>query len=126
MTDRAAVRNAADPVQVRRAGKKDQDKGELFRAALVAVMGTVPGRAFVWGLLERAGVYQSIWSPNAEIHYRAGRQDYGHELMADVLAADEELFLQMEREARGRVKKDNAEIDAAATPASDQEQTSNG
>lgn len=124
--ERAAVRNAADPEQVRRAGKKDRDREELFRASLVLVMQTAPGRAVLWGLLERAGVYRSIWSPNSEIHYNAGRQDFGHELMATIIAADEEAYLLMEREARGRVKRDNAEIDAAQTPASDQGAQENG
>lgn len=124
--ERAAVRNAADPEQVRRAAKKERDREELFRAALVLVLQTTPGRAVLWGLLERAGVYRSIWSPNSEIHYNAGRQDFGHELMATILAADEDAYLLMEQEARGRVKKDNAEIDAAQTPASDQGAESNG
>lgn len=120
MEPRDLVRNAADPDQVKRAERRERKLEELFRAALVATLATEAGRAVCWGLLERAGVYRSIWTPNAEIHYRAGRQDFGHELMALILAADEDLYLTMEREARSRKRKDNAETDAAHTPASDQ------
>lgn len=126
MAERDLVRNASDPEQVRRAAKKERDRAEYFRAALVATLKTAEGRAVIWELLDLAGVYRSIWVPNAEIHYRAGRQDFGHELMALVLAAGEDLYLLMETEARARKRKDNAETDAAHTAPASSEGASNG
>lgn len=120
MNDRAQVRNAADPQQVRRAERKERDAAAQVQAAMRAVMATVDGRMVMWDLLERAGVFRSIWHPSAEIHYRAGRQDYGHELQAVILAADEDLYDTMTREARARVKRANNETDAAHTPRADQ------
>lgn len=112
---RAEGRNAADPRQVKRAGRLERDRAEQLRAHVVAVLTTESGRAVFWELLERAGVYRSIWTPNSEIHYKAGRQDFGHELMALIVDASEEGYELMEREARARRKRDERSTDAAHT-----------
>jgi hypothetical protein len=109
------VRNAADEKQVRNAGRKAQDVEALKRARLRAVMELPEGRAFLWDLLEDCRVYESIWHPSAQIHYNAGVQDTGHRLMARMLEASEELFQQLEREARSRRKKFESDIDASHT-----------
>lgn len=113
---RAEVRNAADPEQVYRAGRKDKRKESARRQLYAAILATVDGRAFCWALLEKAKVFESIWHPSALIHYNAGRQDFGHELMADLIAADDAGYLLMETEARARAKRAAAETDAAHTP----------
>jgi hypothetical protein len=82
---------------------------------LEKVLGTIDGRAVIWELLSRAGIFNSIWESSARIHYNAGRQDFGHELLALVTACNEELYVQLEREARAQVKRDNQEIDAGQT-----------
>lgn len=109
---RALVQNASDPQQVRFAVRKERQEQERYRAALAGVMRTVEGRALLWNLLERAGVFRSVWSPSAAIHYNAGRQDFGHELMAWMLEVDEEGYQQMEREARAWLRGRAREIDA--------------
>lgn len=116
MADRAAVQNAADPAQVRRAGRKDRDDAEQRRVRLHAVMLTPLGRAAMWDLLELAGVFRSIYHASALIHYNAGRQDFGHELMAKLLEVDEDLYIVMEQEARQRKRRDQAALEAAHTP----------
>ena len=121
MTDArvAQVLNAADRDQVRRAGRKDRDRAARVATDAAAVLASTHGRRFCWDLLERAGVYRSIWDPTARIHYNAGRQDFGHELMALLVSAQPDLYLLMEQEARARQKRDDAETDAAHTaPAS--------
>lgn len=118
MADRSQVRNAASPDQVRRAERREKRLAELSRAALVEVMRSPAGRMVLWDLLERAGIYRSIFTTNAEIYYRAGRQDFGHELLAMILEADEAGYEVLEREARARKRSDNAETDAAHTPSS--------
>lgn len=112
---RAEVRNAADAEQVKRAERKTARRAALEAANIKAVMSTLEGRAFVWELLTRARVFESIWHPSAAIHYNAGRQDFGHELQALILGVDEELYDQMAREARGRAKRDANETDAQHT-----------
>jgi len=117
---RAQVRNAADPKQIKRAERKDRERAELFRAALKATLETPAGRVVFWELLRLARVYESIWHPSAEIHYLAGRQDYGHELMALLIEADDELFALMETEARARAKRDDRATDAAHTASAEE------
>lgn len=117
---RAQVRNAADPRQVARAARVERRRDETFRAALQVVMQSAEGRFVMWALLSRAGVYGSIWDASARIHYNAGRQDFGHELLADLTATDEMLYLQMETEMRAWQKREDRETDAAHTSRAEQ------
>lgn len=111
--DRAQVRNAADPNQVRRAARRQQRLEALEHAAVKAVMSTEAGRLVMWSLLERCGIYASVWTPSAEIHYRAGKQDMGHEIQALILEVDEDLYDLMAREARARKRQDDRATDAS-------------
>jgi hypothetical protein len=119
----AAVRNAADPRQVRFAERLEKQQAERFARALAGVMSTPEGRIVMANLIRRAGVYKSIWHPSSEIHYNAGRQDYGHELMADLVRLSEETYQLMEREEWAWAKHQQATIDAAHTARSDGGQT---
>lgn len=107
--------NAADPGQVRHAGRKEKQRSARRVAALRAVMNTPEGRLVMWDLLERAGVFRSVWHPSALIHYNAGRQDFGHELLALLAEADEEAYLTMEREMRTLARRDSNEAEAVRT-----------
>lgn len=117
--DRAAVRNAADPQQVKNAGRSEKRRAAQFFDNLRAVMGTNYGRAVLWDLIRDAGVFESIYHPSSAIYYNAGRQDYGHKLMAQIITADPALYILMEREARERDARDDASQDAAQTPSAD-------
>jgi hypothetical protein len=124
---RAAVRNAADPKQVKRADRYEKRRAERRLANLQAVLATPAGRALIWDWLADAGIYRSVWDNSARIHYNAGRQDFGHERLAEVVAADEQLYMVMESEARARARRDNAEIEAGHTPAAtEQGEQNNG
>jgi len=117
MSDRALVRNGSDPDQVNRARRKTREAERQRLGAIAEVMKAPAGRRVMWDLLCKARVFESIWNPSAAIHYNAGRQDFGHELMADLLEADETLYELMEREARTRAKREQGQNDAAATAA---------
>lgn len=108
--------NAADRSQVKHAARKEREAEARVGANLKAVMSTVSGRAAMWDLLERFGVFRSVWANSAMIHYNAGRQDCGHELMALLLAADEGGYLRMEQEAREVGRRDKVEREAVRTP----------
>lgn len=120
MADRAEVRNAADPAQVKRAARKERDREALLADALRLTLSQPAGRFVFWNLLERAKIYHSIMTPGPEIYYNAGRQDFGHELLALAIACDEELYALMEKEARERKAKENRATDAAHTPKADE------
>lgn len=123
---RAQVRNAADPQQVRRAARKEKQLEERFTNALRDVMGSASGRLVLWELLSRAGVYRSIWVMTAEIHYRAGQQDFGHMIQAEILKAGEDGYELMAREARLRAQREANETDAAHVSRAEQGDRTNG
>jgi len=110
---RTLVRNAADPDQVKRAGRKVDDIATQRRNRLRAVMETPEGRAFLWDLLNELKVYESVWHPSALIHYNAGVQDAGHKLMARMVDASEDHYDLMTREARARGRRFDSEVDAS-------------
>lgn len=109
-------RNAADREQVKYARRVERRAQERVTASLQVVMQTAEGRLVLWELLERAGIYRSIWDPSARIHYNAGRQDYGHEILGLMLEADADLYLEAEREARDRKRRQARETEAVQTP----------
>jgi hypothetical protein len=115
VSQRALVRNAADPKQVRFAERMERRQQERYQNALAAVLATPEGRVVLCALIKRAGVYRSVWAPSAEIHYRAGRQDYGHELMAELIGTNELAYQQMEREEWEWLKLQERSIDAQHT-----------
>lgn len=116
MADRPAhTRNAGDIGDVRRADRAAKRARERELTVTRAVLATVDGREFLRNQLEVLGVFRSIWRANAEIHYLAGRQDAGHELMALLTEADEAAYLQMETEARERRKRADIETEAGHT-----------
>ncbi|HMJ02427.1 MAG TPA: hypothetical protein VK506_05770 [Conexibacter sp.] len=113
--DRADVRNAADPEQVERAGRKEKRLATREQDLTRAVLATPEGRAFCWSLLVKAKVFESIYHASALIHYNAGRQDFGHELIALLLDADEDGYLLMEKEARAFNRREANSTDAVHT-----------
>lgn len=106
------VRNAGDVADVKRAERAMKRARARELDVTRAVLATVEGREFLRNQLELLGVFRSIWRANAEIHYLAGRQDAGHELMALLVEADEPAYLQMETEARERRRRADLEMAA--------------
>lgn len=121
------VRNAADPQQTKRAARIERRREERDAADLVAGMQTSEGRRMLWTRIKKCGVFQSVWEPSAKIHYNAGRQDVGHELLADVINASPDLYSLMEREARELQRREHMEIEAGhTTTAATDEDAPNG
>jgi hypothetical protein len=111
--DRALMRNAADPRQVARAARKEREQGVRWEVMLRATLMTVEGRATLWELLARAGVFRSIFDPSSRIYYNAGRQDFGHELLAEITRVAPDLYIRMEAEARTHQASLDREAEAA-------------
>jgi hypothetical protein len=114
---RATVKNAADPSQVKTAGRIEQRRGQYLQTCLRAVMATVEGRAVLLEIVNRAGVREGIFDHSGSVTYfKAGRQNYGFELLALCEAADQDAWAQAQAEHRARARKDDATADAARTP----------
>lgn len=123
---RSLVKNAGDPQQVKRAARVERRKQQREVDDIIAVMSTPEGRRFVAARIKRCGVYGSVWEASAKIHYNAGRQDTGHELMADVISAAPDAYTLMEREARELQRREEAEIAAGMVSDAEEEDQPNG
>lgn len=114
MADRALVRNAADPEQVKRAGRKVRDREALLMAALKETLRYESGRLVLSELLDRAGLYAtSLDSSGSMVYFKEGRRNFGLEIRAACESADEEATDLMDRERRARIKRMTADLDEA-------------
>lgn len=116
MAHRDLVRNAADPKQVARAGRVEQERVERFQASLQVVLESPEGRLVIWELLRGCGVFDSIWDPSSRIHYLAGQHDFGLSLRRSCIEAHEDGYELMEREGRARQRQESAGAVAARSP----------
>lgn len=107
-----AQTNAADPRQVAQGSRIARAREARFLNSLRAVMETEPGRIVMLELIRRCKVFESIWHASAEIHYNAGRQDFGHELMATLVDQNLDAYQLMEREGWEWLKREQATIAA--------------
>jgi len=124
MADPTQVHNAGDPQQVRRAGRADKRRAARRLAAYRAVLATPEGRFVLADLLARAGIYASGFAPDAlRMAFLAGRREFGLELQATLIGADDRAYDVMEREARARAHADAQEAEAAHTPPAEERET---
>lgn len=121
MPDRPAlVGNAADPEQVKYAGRK-QRRTESRREELVRKMlSTTQGREFLWQELEYHGIYQDITGPVEEVYVAIGRRSQGLRLLSELVRHDD-LYLTMQKEAMQRDEQIARETEAVRTPAASEE-----
>lgn len=119
---RPEVSDASNRREVDAARAREKQRLERTQNAYRAVMATKEGRAVMWDIISRAGVYETPWNHHSmEIFRNIGRHDYGRELMADVIELDEGLYIQMEIEARAQARLDRDTTDAAHTKRAAQE-----
>lgn len=97
--DDPLVDNVSDAQQVRRARTTEKKRREQLLADLRAVLKTGEGRRVLWAILGNCRTFESVYDENAlRMAHRAGRQDLGHELMADIDAAQPDAFVAMMKE----------------------------
>lgn len=106
-------RNAGDRKEQAQLERLTRRRERRWIADLGATMATPEGRAVVWGLIERAGVFRSAFNPHGSVaSYNLGRQDFGHEMIAEILKLGNEPYLAMEREGRDAAARDLAEAES--------------
>lgn len=108
--DDALVTDTGDEAQVQRAGQKVKDKARQDKADIRHVLGTEPGRRFVWRLLEQCRVFESVFSREAAtMGFMAGQQDVGHALMQWIEQADDAALGRLMQEAHNKRRRARAE-----------------
>lgn len=118
-------RSATDPAQVQHAGRTVKQRRERLEGSLRAILAQPAGRFLLWALLDKAGIYETVYRPDdveaaLGMAYRAGRQDYGHALLAMIIEADEEAYLTMQREARAFERAEDRATAAVQTQAAEE------
>jgi hypothetical protein len=109
-----AKTNAADPRQVWLAEKLEERRLGRWVGSMGAVMGDPDGRAFVWAVIRKAGVYETPFDPHGSIQsWKIGRGDLGRELLAEVLKHYPAEYLLMEKESRDVEALERAQIEAS-------------
>ncbi len=115
---RDLVKNAADVGQLKRAEQILARRARRDVEDLREVLQTLPGRRLVGRWLRKCGIYESCTALDTRIYVLSGRRDIGLELLGEVVQ-HHELYLQMEKERRDLVRREereNAAVhDAAAS-----------
>lgn len=126
MAARDLQRNASDPQQVKFAERFERRRSERQASAIRAVMQLPAGRLFLWGLLGRLGIDETVYDHSGStMYFKEGRRNAGLELKAAMLEADEEMYQLMEREMRALARSEQLEI-AGAQTRSAQEESNDG
>lgn len=111
MSERASVRNAGDPDQVRKADRADKRKDDIADRDLQWIMAEAPGRRFVMLLL------RGIYDPGLELFaadpyvtaYNVGNLAPLKKLLAHIKLVCPELLLTAQAEAQRQENQDAAE-----------------
>lgn len=90
--------NISNERDVKKAKIKEKDIRSQEIKDLRYVLESEQGRRFLWRLMAECKTFSSIWETSAKIHYNAGQQDLGHFLMAEIIEANENSFMQMMKE----------------------------
>ena len=119
--------NTSDRQQVKRAGRVEQRRHERILNSVRETMQSPASRLLFWHLLDEFSVYHSVFDHSGSIMYfNEGQRNAGLRIRALLLEADEAAYELMEREARERAKRDDRELEAAATPSSTQGESDHG
>lgn len=93
-------KNAANEDHVKQARLSEKLIRERELNDLRYLLQSPQGRRVVWRILSHCRVFESIWHPSALIHHNSGRQDVGHFLMSEVVAAEETALITMMKESK--------------------------
>ncbi|MDB4893139.1 MAG: hypothetical protein JWL61_4994 [Gemmatimonadetes bacterium] len=100
MAKKALVRNAADAAQVKAAKESEQFLSDERLNDWRAVLSSPEGRRVLWRVLGQCNTNKSVFAvDHGTISYRAGWQDAGHYVLAEINEADPRAFLRMIEEA---------------------------
>lgn len=100
------VGNASDEEAVEEARRLEREEHRLQRQDMNLLLETPVGRRVVWRILGQCGIFTDGWDPSARIHFNAGKRNVGLWLLDEVMAANDEAFLLMQREAKRKETQD--------------------
>jgi len=82
------------------ARKEAEQKRKAELDGLRNVLATADGYVLACRLLSHCRIFESIWSPSAEIHRNAGRQDVGHWIFGEIMQAAPETLMKIAQDMK--------------------------
>lgn len=101
------ARNTADENQIKRDTEKARFTREREVNDLRKILAIPEGRRFIWRYIGISGVFKLSFTGNSETFFNEGQRNVGLKLIADVMEANPESYLQMTKEAEEEEKKTN-------------------
>ena len=98
--------NAADESQVEEARRREREARRQELQDMALLLESPVGRRIVWRILAQCGIFTDGWDPSARIHFNAGKRNVGLWLLDEVMAANDEAYLLMQREAKPKETQD--------------------
>lgn len=95
------VKNAADESQIKIEKEKQKFKQDSDDNDLRFLLSTDQGRRFIWGMLEKCGVFKSSFTGSSETFFLEGQRNIGLKLMSDIMRVDPESYLKMIKSNKG-------------------------
>ena len=89
-------RNLADKDQVKRAERQEKDLRKQELDDMKTVLSNASGKRLLWRLMGTCNTFSTIYSESSSrMSYLSGKQDVGHFLMSEIIAADPNLFVKL-------------------------------
>lgn len=101
MKDKALVKNAADPEQVKEAADKEKFKREHEIDDVRYILASQQGRRFIWKYLDFCGVFRTSFTGNSETFFKEGIRNVGLKILADLNEADPMAYVKILDENKG-------------------------
>lgn len=99
---RSAVKNAADPEQVKSAKERELRGREQELNDIAWVLSNPSGRRMLWHYLSHCGIFKTSFTGSSETFYLEGKRSVGLKLLADITECNPDAYLQMMKEAKER------------------------
>ena len=100
MTQDAMVKNAADEGQVQSAVKKERLSRDQELDDIKWLLSERSGRRFLWRMLNRCRVFESVYHQSSLVYYNSGQQDIGHFILSEITTAHPDALVTMMQENR--------------------------
>jgi hypothetical protein len=100
--------NAADPATVKKREKTEKFLRDQEIADVKFLLSTQQGRRYIWKHMSNAGIYNTSFTGNSTTFFNEGKRDIGLKMLAEVMEASPESYVQMMKEAnQGEDSNDN-------------------
>ena len=99
------VLDTSDEKQVQTRKNKNKTKRDREESELKDILNTYGGRAYIWRVLSRCGLFKSSFTgePNSTF-FREGQRDIGLNMLSEIMELDGAAFQKMQQEAVERDK----------------------